>query len=88
MHLFRPHHRLHRIHRKAYGLIVLAEVGVEVLLELLSAGDPDVLTVDLWPSSWRKDAGGGQRWGVSPEARNTLSATVCRIVLRLSMRVI
>ena len=30
----------------------------EAVLELLSAEDQDVLIVDLWPSCWKRDAGG------------------------------
>lgn len=45
--LFRPHHRLHRTHPEASGLIVLAEVVEEAVLELLSAAGPDVLIVGL-----------------------------------------
>ena len=36
---------------------MLAEVAEEAVWELLSAEDPDGLTVGLWPSCWRRDAG-------------------------------
>ena len=45
--LFRPHPRLYRTHPEASGLIVLAEVEEEAVLELLSAVGPDVLVVGL-----------------------------------------
>ena len=39
--------------------MVLAEVVEEAVLELLSAVDPDVLILGLWPSCWTTNAGGG-----------------------------
>lgn len=51
-----PHLRLHRTHPEASDLILLVEVVEEAVLELLSAVDPDVLIVGLWPSCWRSDA--------------------------------
>lgn len=60
MQLFRPHLRLHRTLPEASDLPVLAEVEEEAVSELLSAADPNVLTVGLWPSCWRRDAGRGE----------------------------
>lgn len=57
MQLFCPHLRLRRNHPEAFGLIELAEVVEEAVSESLSASDPNVLIVGLWPSCWRRDPG-------------------------------
>lgn len=49
MQLLRPHPRLHRNHPEGSSLIVLAEVAEEAESELLSAADPGLLIVGLWP---------------------------------------
>lgn len=54
----------------------------EAASELLSAADPNVLIVDLWPSllekrSRRAGAPIDEEWREIPEARNTLLASVC-----------
>ena len=60
MQSFRPHLRLHHTLPEASGRTVLAEVVEEAVSELLSAADPNVLIVGLWPSCWRRDAGAGE----------------------------
>ena len=61
------------------------------MLGLLSAADPDVLIVGLWPCCWRTNTGGDELGLDKKEfarAVNTLSASVCAVVSIVSEQVL